>query len=98
MPNLMDKLKVENDKLDQELEDSHGDPIKMKVALEKKINLYKRFLKKQDLGELDRIILENKREWASCQLLILIMGQETSRRIGDLSERVDRLEKAVQLD
>ena len=37
MPNLMDKLKVENDKLDQELEDSHGDPIKMKVALEKKI-------------------------------------------------------------
>ena len=98
MPTLMDKLQVKNDKLDQELEDSHGDPIKMKVALEKKINLYKRFLKKEDLGELDRIILENKREWASCQLLILIMGQETSKRISDLSERVDRLEKAVQLD
>ena len=30
--------------------------------------------------------------------LKLWWGQETSKRIADLSERVDRLEKAVQLD
>jgi hypothetical protein len=58
----------------------------MKVALEKKINLYKRCLKKEGLSDLDRISLENKREWASCQLLILVMGKETSKKIIDLTD------------
>jgi hypothetical protein len=35
----MDKLKVEDDKLNQELEDSHGDFDKMKLVFEKRIEL-----------------------------------------------------------
>lgn len=89
---------IDDEKLNNELEESHGDPDKMKVALEKKINLYKRFLRKEGLSDLDRISLENKREWASCQLLILIMGKETSKKIIDLTVRVYRREKAVQLE
>jgi hypothetical protein len=57
---MIDKLKIEDDKLNQELEESHGDPNKMKVALEMRINLYKRFLKQDDLIDLDRISLKIK--------------------------------------
>ena len=57
MRKLMDKLKIEDEKLNLELEESHGDPNKMKIALERKINLYKRFLKESDLGDLDRLSL-----------------------------------------
>jgi hypothetical protein len=98
MQNLKDKLKVEEENLDIELEESHGDPNKMKVALEKKINLYIRFLKKDDLSDLGRLRLENKKEWALCQHLILILEKESSKKITDLTKRVYRLEKAVQLD
>jgi hypothetical protein len=51
MRNLKDKLKVEEENLNLELEESHGDPNKMKVSLEKKINLYIRFLKEDDLSD-----------------------------------------------
>ena len=98
MRRSMDKLKMEDGKLNVELEESHGDPNKMKVALEKKINLYNCFLKGDDLSDLDRVSLENKREWALCHNLILIMGKETSKKIADLTRRVYRLEKAVHLD
>ena len=92
----MDKMKMEDEKLDLKLEESHGDPNKMKVALEKKINLYNSFLKEDYLSDLDRLSLENKREWALCHNLILIMGKETSKKIADLTRRVYKLEKAVQ--
>jgi hypothetical protein len=98
MRNLKDKLRVEEENLNLELEESHGDPNKMKVALEKKINLYIRFLKEDDLSDLDRLHLENKREWALCHHLILILEKENSRKITDLTKRVYKLEKAVQLD
>jgi hypothetical protein len=98
MQNLKDKLKVEEENLNIELEESHGDPNKMKVALETKINLYIRFLKEDDLSDLDRLSLENKKEWALCQHLILILEKESSKKITDLTKRVYRLEKAVQLD
>ena len=98
MRKLMDKLKMEDEKLNLELEESHGDPNKMKIALERKINLYKRFLKENDLGDLDRLSLENKREWALCHHLIMIMGKETSKKMADLTRRINRLEKTVQLD
>ncbi len=94
----MDKLKMEDERLNLELEKSRGDPNKMKIALEKKINLYKRFLKESDLGDLDRLSLENKREWALCHHLIIVMGKETSKKIADLTRRINRLEKTVQLD
>ena len=32
---MIDKLKIEDDKLNQELEDSHGDPNRMKVLLKR---------------------------------------------------------------
>lgn len=98
MRKLMDKLKMEDERLNLELEKSRGDPNKMKIALERKINLYKRFLKESDLGDLDRFSLENKREWALCHHLIIVMGKETSKKIADLTRRINRLEKTVQLD
>lgn len=98
MRRLMDELKLEDGKLNVELEESHGDQNKMKVALEKKINLYNCFLKGDGLSDLDRLSLENKREWALCHNLILIMSKETSKKIADLTRRVYRLEKAVQLE
>lgn len=49
---LMNKLKVEDDKLNQELE---------KLVFEKRIELYNKFLKDDDLtNRLDRLTLENK--------------------------------------
>jgi hypothetical protein len=48
MRTLIDRLKMEEDKLDQELEDSHGEYDKMKVVFEKKIQLYGRYLNKQE--------------------------------------------------
>ena len=92
MRRLMDELKLEDGKLNVELEESHGDQNKMKVALEKKINLYNCFLKGDGLSDLDRLSLENKREWALCHNLILIMGKETSKKIADLTRRVYRIE------
>jgi hypothetical protein len=94
----MDKLKMEDERLNLELKESRGDPNKMKKALEMKINLYERFLKESDLDDLDRLSLENKREWALCHHLIIVMGKETSKKIADLTRRINRLEKAVQLD
>lgn len=54
----MDKLNMEDEKLNRELKESHRDPNKMKIAFERKINLYNRFLKESDLGDLDRFSLE----------------------------------------
>jgi hypothetical protein len=50
------------DRVDQELEDSHGEYAKMK-AFEKRIQLYKCYLKKEGLAELDRFTLENMKVW-----------------------------------
>lgn len=96
MSRLMDKMKMEDEKLDLELEESHGDPNKMKVALERKINLYNRVLKESGLDDLERLRLENKREWALCHHLIIAIGKETSKKIADLTRRVSRLEKTGQ--
>jgi hypothetical protein len=49
MRTLMEKLKVDDDILDQELEDSHGTYEKMKVVFEKRIHLYSKYLKKEGL-------------------------------------------------
>jgi hypothetical protein len=62
---LMDKLKTEEVTLDQELEDSHGEFDKMKMVFEKKIQLYGRYLNKQEgLTDVDRLMLSNKKEWS----------------------------------
>ena len=41
MKTLMEGLQVEEDKLDQEQEDSHGEYEKLKAVFEKRIDLYK---------------------------------------------------------
>jgi hypothetical protein len=56
----MKGLQAEEDRLDKELEDSHGEYEKMKIVFERRIQLYKWYLKKEDLTELDRLRLENK--------------------------------------
>jgi hypothetical protein len=70
----------------------------MLLIFEKRIDLYKRFLKEESLTELDRLRLENKREWTMSHLLKLIIEKELRVRITDLTKRVYKLEKAVQLD
>jgi hypothetical protein len=89
-------MKIEEDKLDLELEESEGDYEKMKLALEKKIDLYKRFLKKDGLTELDRLRLENKKEWQMAHLLGLIEHEDMINKISDLAKRVYRLEKKTE--
>ncbi|MPZ07256.1 MAG: hypothetical protein GEU26_12720 [Nitrososphaeraceae archaeon] len=92
-------LQVEDDKLNQELEESHGDFDKMKLVFEKRIELYNRFLKDDELTDrIDRLTLENKREWTMSHLLNLIIEEELRVRITDLTKRVYRLEMADGLD
>ncbi len=98
MKTLMERLQVEDDKLNLELEESHGDYDKMRLIFEKWIDLYKRFLKEESLTELYRLRLENKREWTMSHLLNLIIEKELRVRITDLTKRVCRLEKADGLD
>jgi hypothetical protein len=66
----------------------------MRLIFEKRIDLYKRFLKEESLTELDRLRLENKREWTMSHLLNLIIEKELRDRITDLTKRVYTLEKA----
>jgi hypothetical protein len=98
MRTLMDKLKVEEDKLNQELEESHDDYEKMKAGFEKRIDLYKQFLKEESVTELNRLRLENKKEWTMSHLLNLIIERELRDRIVYLTKRVYRLEKANGLE
>ena len=98
MKTLMERLQVEDDKLNLELEESHGDYDKMRLIFEKRIDLYKLFLEEESLTELDRLRLENKREWTMSHLLNLIIEKELRVRITDLTKRVYRLEKTDGLD
>ncbi|MGH9982724.1 MAG: hypothetical protein ACRD8W_02060 [Nitrososphaeraceae archaeon] len=87
-------MKVGEDKLNQELENTHGDYYKMKLVFEKKINLYSRILTKQEgMTELDRIRLENMKEWTMSHLLSLIMPEDTTTKFSELTKQIYRLEK-----
>jgi hypothetical protein len=44
----MESLQAEEDRLDQELEDSHGEYEKMKTVFERRIQLYIRSLRKKN--------------------------------------------------
>lgn len=78
MKTLMERLQVEEDKLNLELEESHGDYEKMRLVFEKRIDFYKQFLKEESLTELERLRLENKKEWTMSHLLNLIIEQVLS--------------------
>jgi hypothetical protein len=96
MKSVLDKLKAEEDRLNQELEDSHGSYEIMKVVFEKRVDLFNRFLKQENLADLDKLRLENKKEWNMSHLLSLIINEETTTKIRDLTKRVYQLEKAAQ--
>lgn len=87
---------MEEDKLDQEQEDSHGEYEKMRLVFEKRIDLYKLFLKEEGLTELDRLQIENKRQWTMSHLLSLIIHEDTTNKISSLTQRMYQLEKAVK--
>jgi hypothetical protein len=92
----MHKLKVEENRLDQEQEDSHGEYDKMKLVFEKNGDLYKRYLKKSELTDrMDRLTLQNKKEWAMSHLLSLIIHEETTNKFSDPTKRIYRLEKKM---
>jgi hypothetical protein len=63
------KLQVGDVKLNQEIEESHGHFDKMKLAFEKRIDLYHRFLKEDNLNELDKLTLTNKKRMDDESLL-----------------------------
>ena len=88
---------MEEDRLHQEQEDSSREIWKNEVVFEKKIDLYKRYLKKSELTDrLDRLTLQNKKEWIMSHLLSLIIHEEMTTKISDLTKRVHRLENEVQ--
>jgi hypothetical protein len=93
MRSLMERLKADDNILDQELEESQGDYNKMKVVFEKRIKLYNRYLSREGLSELDRLMLSNKKEWTMSHLLSLIMKEETVDKFSELTKRIYRLEK-----
>jgi hypothetical protein len=66
-----------------------------KTVFERKIQLYRRFLKKEGLTELDRLRLENKKEWAMSHLLSLITHEETTNKFSELTKRTYRIEEKV---
>jgi len=70
MKSVLDRLKAEEDRLNQELEDSHGSYEIMKVVFEKRIDLFNRFLKQESLADLDKLRLKNKKEWNMSHLRI----------------------------
>jgi hypothetical protein len=93
MRSLMERLKTDDNILDQELEESQGDYNKMKVVFEKRIKLYNSYLSREGLSELDRLMLSNKKEWTMSHLLSLIMKEETVDKFSELTKRIYRLEK-----
>lgn len=83
---MVDKLKMEDRKLDAELEEAHGNLDKMRTLLEKRIVFYNGFLKQNDLSDMDRLTLENKKEWTLSHLLIPMVKKELGERLGDLTQ------------
>ena len=59
----------------------------MKLVFEKRIELYKRYLKKDSLSDIDKLTLTNRKEWMS-RLLNLVIEQELRERITELTKRV----------
>jgi hypothetical protein len=55
--------------------------------------LYKRYLKKGGLTELDRLRLENKKEWIMSRMLGFIEHENTMNLLSSLTYRVYELEK-----
>ena len=92
----MNKMKVEDEKLMTNQRSQTETQVRCK-QLSKRIDLYKRFLKKDTLSDIERLTVENKKEWMMSHLLNLIIEQELRGKITDLTKRVYRLQ-AIQPD
>lgn len=95
MKMLMDKLKAQEDKLNLELENAHGEYAKTKAVLQKRIGLYLRYSKEEEITELERLTLTNKREWNMAHLLLLITHEESLNTFSELTKRIHNLEQKV---
>jgi hypothetical protein len=98
MHTLMDSIRKETDQLDQQLEGTHGEFDKTKAVLEKKIALYSRYEKSDRLTKMDRLEVQNKKNWYMAHLLGLIEHEDFTNKLIELTERVTKLEKAIQME
>lgn len=93
------RFQAEQDRLDHEQEKSNGEYGKMKIVFQKKIQFYNRFIAEDNLTELDRLILSNKREWIMAHLLGLTEHEDNVNKISELTKRVHALEmKTAELE
>jgi hypothetical protein len=77
----MNTLRAKEDKFNLEQENSNGDYSKMKAVYEKRIQQYLRYLQEDDLTELERLMLSNKREWQMSHLLGLIENEDMVNKL-----------------
>ena len=99
MPTLiasMDNIRKETHKLDQDLEDAHGEFEKTKAVLEKKVALYSRYENSDRLTRMDRLEVQNKKNWYMAHLLGLVEHEDMVNKLSELTERVYKLEKEQQ--
>ena len=93
----MDTIRKETDKLDLELEEVHGEFDKTKAILEKKIAFYSRYENSERLTRIDRLEVQNKKNWYMAHLLGLIEREDLVNKICELTERVTKLEQTAQI-
>jgi hypothetical protein len=91
----MNTLRAKEDKFNLEQENSNGDYSKMKAVYEKRIQLY---LQEDNLTELEKLMLSNKREWQMSHLLGLIEKEDMVNKLSGLTKRIRRLEEAIELE
>jgi hypothetical protein len=94
----MKTVRTKEDQLDLEQENSNGDYEKMKAVFQKRIQLYNRYLNEDNLTELERLMISNKREWQMTHLLGLIEHEDMTNKLSDLTKRIHRLEEAIQVE
>jgi hypothetical protein len=94
----MKTLRAKEDQLNIEQENSNGDYEKMKIVLQKRIQLYLRYLQEDDLTELERLMLSNKRERQMTHLLGLIEHEDMTNKLSEPTKRIQRLEKAIRVE
>ena len=85
MRTLMKRLRAGEDKLNLEQENSDGDYGKMKAVFEKRIQLYLNYLTEDDLTELERLMISNKKEWQMAHLLGLIEHENIINKLSELT-------------
>lgn len=92
---IMKTLRAKEDELNLEQENSNGEYQKIKAVFEKRIKLYLRYLSEDNLTELERLMLSNKREWQMSHLLGLIEHEENTNKFSEITKRLYTLERKM---